>query len=419
MIYFLYISFFSVWLYRTYKRYGFNASCFILSLYDVGSINCFLMSVIYPDYIAFPERITITSVSTHIFLIWLLMYPLIRYINSFKIENFICTEWIIKILSYLIIFSSFISLILSFKDIGRIFSFGNLLAARESSQEGDFTGNLVLNYGIIGYFASFCLPLSFLAVFLSFYLKFCIRKFSTLSKLLLISSLSYPINQLVGVGRDGIVFWIFFIVFTMILMKRFIDFKKYRSFIIGCSIFICGALIMLSLISKDRFEDSQYGVFHSLLRYGGEQFYLFSYDYKRFQDEGYSNIPELFELFSGQSANMSYLNQYIKADYFLNTFSTFAGSIIKRIGYHDTLKIFLCGFLIFMLIFKPERKNNIEYPAKTFGMILYSDIIIKGFFYFFHYARFIQFAFLFVIVFAYLGYKFTNNTRIIYRPRPL
>lgn len=419
MIYTLYILFFGIWLYNTYNRYGFNASCFILSLYLVGTVNCFLMSIIYPNYITHPDRVTIFSVSIHITLLWLLMYPLIRYINSFRIENFISTEWILKFISGLIIISAIFSFYFSMKDIGRIFTYGNLLTARTASMNGDFTNNLVLNYGIIGYFSSLCLPLSFLAVFLALYMKFCLHRFNGLSTSLLFCSLCYPLNQLVGVGRDGIVFWIFYITFTLILLKQYIDFKRYKKFFFCCGIILIIVFCMLMAISNDRFENSQYGVLHSLMRYGGEQFYLFSYDLKRFFDEGYSNVSELFELFSGKSAETSNLNERIKADYFLNTFSTIAGSIIKRVGFYNTLEIFICGFFIFTFIFKKETKTSIEYPAKTFGMILYADVVIKGFFYFYHYARFIQFTFLLVILIAYLGYKFTtNNNRIIYKPIP-
>lgn len=411
MIYLLYVLFFCIWILSIYRRYGFNISCFLISIYLIGSINCCLISYFYPDYIKFPERITLTSVSAHISLLWLFMYPLIKYANGIRIYNLRVSERALKIFALAIIIPSLTAILISFVDLSQIFLYGDLKKARTATLEGDISQSYVVNYGVIGYIPAFGTSTAFLALILFFYLKFYLKKFNRLANWLLICSFAMPLNNFTSVGRDGFVRWLLFFIACIILFKQHIDFKKNRKvfFIIGT--LLLSTAVLFSMITVDRFKDSDNGVFFSLIRYGGEQFYLFSYGFHRFFDQGMTDFSHLFPIITQESFDMMNMNQRFRADYFLNTFPTFVGTFVLYLGYYKALILCICAFFFFSIAFWKTKKFPTITLTMMVGFIFYYEVVTNGFFYLMHGGRFVQGTIVIYISLAYLITHFRNSSK--------
>lgn len=409
MIYLIYILFFYIWTALIYRKHGFNISCFLILIYLIGAVNCCLISNLYPDYIKHPDRITLKSIAAHILLLWLFMYPLIRYANGIKLSNLKISDEAIKTFAIIIIIPSILSIAISLVDLGQIFAFRDLSKARMATLNGDISQSYVANYGIIGYIPTFGTKISFLSLLLAFYLKFYIRKHQKLANWLIICSFSMPINNFTSAGRDGFVRWFLFLIACLILFKKYIDFKQNRKLILAvCAFLICiGTLFMA--ITYDRFKDSDNGVFFSFMRYGGEQFYLFSYGFQRFFDQGMTDYSHIFPIITQEKFDMMNMNQRFRADYFLNTFPTFVGTFVLYLGFYKALFLCICAFFFFNLAFwKPTRYPHISL-TKIVGFSFYFEIVLAGFFYLMHGERFAQGAIVLYICAAYLISHFKRN----------
>ncbi len=399
----IYILFFSFWLRFIYKKYGFNISAFLVSLYLTGSVLCSAIMIFYPDYIEHYDRITIASVSTHIIILFLMMYPIISYGNSIKIENLRISKQSLKIFSWFIVICAISCITISMIDIGKIMLYGDFRQAREAYMLGELdTDGPVKRFGAIGYFAAMGKLISFIATFLFFYWKFYLRNNSILTMLLFICSFTVAIDNLTIAGRDGIVRCILFYIANYTLFKKYINIKRHKGFAFSILLFVMAGGIFFSAISSDRFKKSERGVFFSLIRYGGEQFYLFSYNYQRFFNDGMDPIETMFPLIYGDQYVAHDLNKRARADYYLNTFSTVAGSFVRRIGVINTILIVSLGFITLTTIFSRKHKftPKIGLARMTAFLILY-EVLLLGFFYYMHYSKRLQLYLIFCVIFAY------------------
>lgn len=414
MLFWLYIIFFLYYIFSIYKKHGFNSSCFILSIYLVGAINCLIIYSLYPSYIKHPERITIDSVLAHITLLWLFFYPLFNYGNTLKVENICMPERIIRILSFILITTSCIAILFALKDIGQILVYKDLGAARYAATGGEFSQNYVKNYGIIGIIPAFGANSSLISLFLSLYLKFYKKNHPSISNLLFISSLAMPLNNLTSVGRDGFVRWILFLIFCAIILKKYIKIREHKKFLFTLSSILVIIIIIFANITTDRFDKKnfEYGPIFSLLRYGGEQFYLFSYGFHRFFYDGMTDIQHLFPLLTNLDFDIFRLNKRFVADYFLNTFPTFVGSFVMYLGFYNALFLCLSAFFGgYLLLWKEKRYQKVS-STKMMIYLFYSEIVIAGFFYFFHGGKMAQLVITSITLISYLGSKFSLNKTV-------
>lgn len=401
MFIFLYVIFFSIWALQNYKQYGLNISVLIILIYLVGAINGCCIYLFYPLEIKFPERITFNSVSAHILLLWLFMYPLVRYGNSLKVNNLIIKEYRLRVYSWFVIIPSLLCILASSSDIFKVFAYGDLSAAREAYVTGDISSQYVKNFGPVGYIMCLGPSISFLSLFLFCYYKFYLKKNGLLVNLLFIGSFGIVINNLAIAGREGFIRWIFYSIACFVFFRKYIIFKRFKKLFIGIGIFAAIMLIIFARITLDRFEDSTYGPLYSILSYSGQQFYYFSYGFDRFANEGYGALGKLFPLITNERAEAFNINSFVSADFYLNTFSTFVGSFIKEGGFENTLFLAIGAFIFLLLTFWKKYKF-VKYSLPILiGYLFYYEIIMMGFFYFLHYLRFTQLTILFYIVLAF------------------
>ncbi len=400
----IYIFFFSIWLRSIYVKYGFNISAFLISLYLIGSMLCGAIMVFYPDYIKHYDRITLASVSTHIAILFLLMYPIIRYGNSIKVENIHISLPTLRLFGWFVVICSISSIIASLFDILKLFALGNFQVIRNNYLAGNLDmGSPAKRYGIIGYVIAMGPLLSFTATFLFFYLKFYLKQSNLLVMLLLVSTFTMAMNNLTIAGRDGIIRTILFYIANYTLFKKYISLKNNRLYIYLIAIFALISVIFFSAISNDRFKQSERGIFFSLIRYGGEQFYLYSYNHQRFHDKGMESFETMLPLIYGDSYIAHDLNTRAKADFYLNTFATIAGSFVQRIGVINTVLFSCAVFISLLLIFYRKYKYTPHIGlAKIITFLLFYEIVLLGFFYYIHYSSYVQKYMLISIILAYL-----------------
>lgn len=342
-----------------------------------------------------------------------MMYPIIRYGNSIKIENINVSYRTLKIFSWFIVICTISCVIISIMDIGRIMLYGDFRQARDAYMMGEFeTEAPVKRFGPIGYFYAMGRLVSFIATFLFFYWKFYLKRNQLITILLFIGSFTIAFDNLTIAGRDGIIRCVLFYLANYTLFKRYIIFKQNKGTIATLLILLAVGGYFFSAISSDRFQKSKRGVLFSFVRYGGEQFYLFSYNYQRFFDEGIYSIKTMFPLIYGDQYSAHDLNKKARADFYLNTFATIAGSFVQRVGVINSIFLVLCGFITLSLLFwrKYKFSPNISL-AKIISFLILYEVLLLGFFYYMHYTRNLQLYLIFCIVFAYLIPKIKYSSK--------
>lgn len=396
LIVILYVIFFTFWLLIMRNKSG--ASKYLLSIYLASSVCGLILFCFYYNTIEYPDRVTVESVSFHLLLLFLLLFPIINFSKNFYGERISITEKSLTTYSWLIIIPSIFAIILSSIDILKILLFHDFLLARNAFLAGDISNLYTTNYGIIGYLPSFGPQISFLALFFFFYRYFRLNKHDLTSLLLFISSFAIVLNNLAIAGREGFVRWFFYLGFCWALFHKNIPFRQYKNiYIIGLtSLFIAGAFFFA--ITTDRFEESDEGTLHSLFLYAGEPTYNFSYIYQRFYDKGISNAAAMFPLVSGTEKINYGVDSLVAADFRLNTFATICGSFLLNTGGRGCFIITVIWFILMMIILR-NREQSLNLSLIVTYLFAY-EIVMLGVLYYLHGNRFTQLSIVAYIILA-------------------
>lgn len=410
----IYILFFYLWLLIEYKKHGKSVSFYILSLYCIGVLAGSILYYFYPTTIIHKDWISLNSVSFHCVCMFLLLFPIIHNGKNIHIEKFRVDKNKFVVYCWLIIIPSLLSIILSASDVINILAFNNYLDARNAFLSGDISNLYVNKYGLIGYVASLGPQISFLAIFFLFY-RFFVKKNRDLTTLLLfISSFSMVINNLAIAGRDGIVRWFIFLGACFVIFRNYYSYKENKKLF---KYLITGGVIILIpffYITIDRYGESDHGALYSVLRYPGEPYYLFSYNYNKFFEKGISEVGALFPILTQKNFMMYNLNSIVNVDYHLNSFSTIAGSFLVRTGGVNCFAVCMGWFVIIsLLLYKPKSFYKQIRLGYLVSYLFFSEVVTLGMFYYIHGARFTQFSIIFYIILAYcLQYDSNNSKRI-------
>lgn len=372
-----------------------------------------LIQILYNETIQYPQRITFLSITFHSCILLFLLFPLLRFGNILKIENVKISIKVLNHFSIYIIIPSLVSIFISLSTISLIFRMADMHAARQLFLDGSLEGSFVTMLGPLGYVISLGKCCSSIALVLAFYRIFYLKNKGIISILLLISSLCYPLFSLSFAGRDGLLRWGLLLIFNLILFKKYISFKSNRKMWLGLGCIGICFLFILGKITYDRFKNTE-GVTYSVLRYIGEPYYIFSYGFHRFGENPMKdNIFAPFPIITQDKSENTNLNDTYSADYYLNTFSTIAGSILMKIGAYRTFLLFMILFLILFQIYgKYNRPICISF-TKFIGFIIYYEVCLTGVFYYMYDDRFVQAGIIFYIVLAYIidrtGYKSSHR----------
>ncbi len=405
----LYLSFFIfLYFYLKGKRRSFDVACYINVVYLVCVICFVILYYFYPKSISHIDRISFSSVLSHLFLLSLFIGPFIIHSQKIAFSSFRISDKGLSIFSWCIIIPSILAMMVSVYDVVDIIAFGNYEQAREAYLNGEIDGGYIRRYGIIGYILSFGPQTCFVSVTMFFYFYFYKRK-KKLGLLLFFASFSLVVQNLSIAGREGFVRWAFYFGFNAILFKKYLSYKSNDKF---WKLFLLAGIIMIVLFSSitlDRFEESTYGPFYSIISYAGQPFYIYSYNYQAFWDKNTSGFLSILSLFGG---NEDYLDsQQALVDFATNTFPTFVGNFISKIGLYRTALFGLLWFVFLNIIFGLKRKFSF---TMFITYITLCDVILIGVLYFIHYPRFTQISMVLYIMLAFIlnlfhPYKISNN----------
>ena len=257
-----------------------------------------------------------------------------------------------------------------------------------------FTGNISNNRYIVSSFSSkmgkFGLLNTYFSLISNLFMVNLLNAVINLNKrnfkkaiMCIIGSLSYVTYILSYAGRDGIVYWLFSIIFFYIFFKKFIP-KIYLKKLAAYLLFIFGILFFFfMLITTSRFENSKQGVLGSIISYMGQAIGNFN-DFFFIMDlplsKGTRNFPLLVKLNILQPLNINVNYYFNKIGLVSWLFKTFIGSLIYDFGKFGTYFILLLFALINYLNNSKIKKTIYFHQLMIY--ILFFQIVYWGVFYF-------------------------------------
>ena len=306
--------------------------------------------------------------------------------------------------SLIIIILSWFSIIYYSSNVYDILTLSDLGAARTQMGLGNesYTGS-----GFWNTVASVSASLNIFAILL-FFIYYIIGDSPIRVLLLLVSSLSEPIQVLTFIGRDGIVFWIFAFVFCFLLFRPYMQ-KEKQSKLKKVSLVMFAILfIPFSLISTSRFDESDYGTFGSIVCYLGQGFIngplLFGIENIKYLDG--ACFPLFFEITGIKPPQPLGMVEY--GDWKSWSFSTSIGSFYINLGPVGLILVLLFQFLIFRLTIL-KQKTDTFYFQNIIIYLLCFRLVAEGVFYFREYTRggnlMILLFFILSMMFSLIGYK--------------
>lgn len=405
MIVWLYIVFFGYWVLRTYRNYGINLSFYILAIYLFSGVCCVALFTFYPDSIRYPYRVTALPIVLMCCLLWLCLYPLVRFGNSLSVEAITVEQKQLDRFAWCVIVPALASMLVSATMLAAVFKYGNFFKARMAFEEGHLENAVTEKLGLFGYFVSLGPSLSMVALILAFYYFFYLRRTGIITVLLFVASLCIVVNNLAIAGREGMVRWGIFIVMASVLFRKYMTYHEHKKFWLTVGIVAVVIIGLFAWITIDRFTErpNDRGPLYSMLYYIGEQPYYFAYGYERFGDQPMTGtIGSLFPIVSGHQFDIFKLNSRYYADYFLNTFPTIVGDFVNHAGTGKALLVCLCIWVAGMFGFWKLRPNQPLKLGKLVAFLFYYEVMLLGVFYFLHYPRFTQFTLIFYVGLAWM-----------------
>lgn len=404
----IYIAYFALWLWVIYRKAGVNVSYYLIGVYLVSMICCEVLFIAWPDSIRYPERVTFTSVLFHIFLLVLVLLPLTRFGNSLTIDKVDINRRTLAVFSWCVVIPALAAMWVSLSDVGAMLGlYGDLSDARYAFMEGDVSNLYIERFGAWGYVMSMGTATSFLSIVLGFYYLFVLKKRGLLTVLLFLASFSLVVNNLAIAGREGVVRWILFFGFCCVLFRHHMSFRGHKIFwflVVGGAAIIITAFL---IISQDRFGHQGRGVLYSFFYYIGEQYYYFGYGLDRFGGDGMTgDILSPFQLFQSGKDDIFFLNERYYADYYLNTFPTFVGSFLVKMGAWRTTVLCVIIFVLLYAAFWKIRPGKKASFTRFVGYLMCYEIALAGVFYFLHGARITEFAMIVYVLLAYVLKQF-------------
>nr|WP_231613183.1 O-antigen polymerase [Pseudoalteromonas sp. SWXJZ94C] len=354
---------------------------FLSFLYLSSILGSFFLfaefSVPYKEY-------SITA--TIIFLLAFLIYMIpVSMLNLRKVDDIYCADdkAFFRIGWFLIVTNAFAIIYFIPIVYGVFSSADNIINLRAMvvSQESVSSGGLYL---LFSYTTQFY-PIMLVFFFYS-YLKHPEKKWFNI--LMLLTSMSYIVNVLASVGRDGIVLWSMSFLFSYIIFKGFLD-KEVRRRIKKYFLFLFLSFIsFFILISLARFlkGGDYFSLFQSMLIYFSQQFGEFN-RYATNIDANNMDFSKIFPIlkYFKETDSVSLLDDHFG---FLNTygfskyvFKTFIGSWythLGSIGLLLTVTFISALFSIFMYSFRTKTLSLGVVVVYT----LYCQVILHGVFYY-------------------------------------
>jgi oligosaccharide repeat unit polymerase len=371
----IYLLFFALFFYLNYQKHQFNGGTFIIFLYGIGVI-CAMFLLIFTDLYAI-ERLNIIAILYHCLCLYLFLGPIVYVANriggNFKMPSLNG----LKIYNFIIIFFSIGTYIANTSKVIEILKMDDLSLARNMYNYGVLYEDQSSSF--IDYLGAYGSAMSYFALFLFFYYLVNKPEKKRLILTMLLASFTDAITSLTMVGRGGLIRWGLMFLFFYFIFKKDIDpilIKKIKRYLVVLS---SPFIIIFLLITFSRFSGREYPIYIYIIDYIGQSYLYFSYIFNDFFFSTFGGRMNFPVFFDGEGVSRV-LSDEVLVDYNLNTFATFIGSFYKDVGFAGTLIIAFIFWLFFQILFKYNTKRNSFFKANV--MIIFSQMIINGIFYF-------------------------------------
>lgn len=403
MLLLIYVAFF-VLLYRKIDS-KMRITRFIVLYYLISSIfSVYLMTLtdLYKDVtISFESIIYFCGI--YLFFI----KGLVAIEKSFiPLNRYRLNEKVIVLFSYFLILISIISFIYSISVINKmqIFSLEDINMHRNEFVEKSAASEGA-NLGFLGYITGPSNMLCGIKIFMFFYLiTFYRREHKILSYLLFICSLSYVIENLTVVGRDAMMKWLVLLLLNYIIFSVYMNSKLKRKIKLVFITLIPIMLVPTIYITIARFSTSNetsllkgfVSTIDPIIDYFGQGYINFSriFDYA-FNSDLYGKLT--FPIFWGKEAlnhfELNSMPYFRYATMPLNVFHTFIGAFYIDFGFWGTI-ILSAVFYIFLKTISKITSGNL--PSLIL-LLLTTEVLLMGLFYFMHWMPMFQKIYVFTI----------------------
>lgn len=260
-----------------------------------------------------------------------------------------------------------------------VLTFSDLSALRNAGDESAFVKSGILN--TIASVGSSLYPF----VLLLFFIYYSIGGHKKRTFLLIICSFSNVIHVLTFVGRDGVVFWLFNVLFMYSFFEKYLlesQQKKIKKSLVAGAV---AAIIPFLAISISRFILAGSGVGGSLVSYMGQMApnYAMYYEVAERHYNYGASFPLYWEM-TGQ-VNPKDDELWIDGGTTSNVFGTFIKGFNVNFGMTGTIIVGLFMAFVFISIYGTRKRKFYFYHF--FIYILYWALFSEGVFYFKQYTR--------------------------------
>ena len=384
---FVFVAFFMLlYLFYNVKRKGrwVCPSSLLLALWAAMAVLSiptvyFNLTVSLEDYqYALPPKIWKGCIAFVLFIL-LFLSPFTHFKEN-KIEQLVLPNMrALNTFSTILIILSLYSIIYYLPSAIGVLSSGDLSALRNAGNESEYVKSGIFN--TIASVSSSLYPF----VLLLFFIYYSIGGHTKRIFLLIICSFSNVIHVLTFVGRDGVVFWLFNVLFMYSFFRDYLlesQQKKIKKVLIAGAV---AAIIPFLAISVSRFISVGSGIGSSLVSYMGQMAPNYAMYYEvadRHYNYG-SSFPLYWEI-TGQ-VNPKDDEMWVDGGTTSNVFGTFIKSFNINFGMTGTIIVGLFMALVFLSIYGSKKRKFYFYHF--FIYILYWAIFSEGVFYFKQYTR--------------------------------
>lgn len=297
------------------------------------------------------DTIYISAVLYHILMTLLLLIPL-KYIDLKHSYINITPYSVVKYLAYIIIFLSFISIILDVPKINFARMMVHIHSIREEMQDGAFNiNNPILNYLSYwgGKYWSVALALAF------YYMSYYPNKRKTII-CLIIASLSCVISGFVVGAREYLMKYIYIFIILLYCFNTRLANKWSKIIKVCFVVFTSLFCFIFLLITFLRFSENNNTLTESMLSYFGEGNIYFSQYFNEFP-QGLADGKIRFPIFAGGMISPYRLDERFVVNTPLNIFPTTIGSWVLDVGVYLTIIVTLIHYFVFKHV--AQRKMTI------------------------------------------------------------
>lgn len=403
---FIYFSTLSLFIYL--KKKYIDLSIFVSMMYAISGFFSILID--YNDlrsFETFDYEITFGACFTYCCLLTLCFLPISLY-NSKK-NKLNCPKNInlLKVVSVISLIWFISTFVLSFSFLVKMLT-GDMAMARTAAYEGELVSWMSILPSEIRFVFAF-LNILFSSFWILMFLSFYLFQFEQIPKkypiFFLISSLSFPLNGILGADRSVTAYWIISLIGCFIIFRENIPLNIKRRLYYFVFVLLLLLIAYLILMTVSRFGDGSNGALDSLVSYLGQSYINFCFFYDNY-NVPYENWAIIFpftyryilDLPAGGVAiqqEMTFLTGYSTG-----VFYTFIGHLIIALGQFWSISITVIYAVISYFRILKLRKKKIVNLVSLYEYFFLLSVILLGLFGYFYSSpgAFISVLFFYLII---------------------